>query len=133
MTCEEFVDIKDNILQLSGRDLAMKLKAPASSVSSWSKPVSEGGREIPDYIAELLYYLVKEKLGTLTLTLTVSDIRAIIRLAAERGLSFEGLLISLIRSAITPGEPTAPPARNLTYNPEEIASSRLNELDTPSP
>lgn len=118
MTNSEFVHIQDEILQLSGRDLASALKRSPSDIVRWRKDV-----EIPSYIELLLHYLVKEKLGTLTLTLTVNDINAIIRLAAERGLTFEGLLISMIRSAITsdttPAAPILFPADSLRVAEDE--------------
>lgn len=97
MTNAEFVHVQDEILQLSGRELAEKLGVAPSAITLWRKEPDAGGREIPEYIVTLLCYLQKEKLGTMSITLTVSEISGLIKLAAARGLSFESLLVSLIR------------------------------------
>lgn len=117
MTNTEFCHLQDQVLQLTGRDLAEKLRRSPSDIARWRKDV-----EIPGYIEELLGHIVREKLGTLTIPLTIADINGIIRLAAARGHSFEGLLVSLIRKAIA----TEPPA-----NVTKLDYSTLT--DTPGP
>lgn len=124
MTNAEFVHVQDEILQLSGRELAEKLGVAPSAITLWRKEPDAGGREIPEYIVTLLCYLQKEKLGTMSLTLTVSEISGLIRIAAARGLSFESLLVSLIRKAIAPG---AVPFPGTYETPDYTAARKIAE------
>lgn len=77
---------------LSNRGLAELLRTDESSISKWLK-----GKTIPDYISLLIEFLIREHDGDLEFPIKLSDIVALSRTAAKRGVTVEEYLIELIR------------------------------------
>lgn len=123
MTNHEFAHIQDQVLQLSGRELAEKLGVVPSAITRWRKGPGEGGAEIPDYIQRLLTHLIREQLGSMELSLTMEDITGIIRLASARGQSFNAFLIDCIRRSLRQDD------KKITPLPEPQA--RVADDETP--
>lgn len=120
LTTTEFIRIQDEILELSGRDLAEKLGVAPAAISRW-----RNGTEIPEYIVKALHLHIALKLGDLKLPLSLNELLAIDRAASKRGLSPAAYILQVLRAGLP--EPTRP-----LYVPAEIASCRLNE-DSPAP
>jgi transcriptional regulator with XRE-family HTH domain len=96
MTHTEFVRIQDEILKLTGREMAAKLGVAPPAISRWR----DGSREIPDYIVHFLRYLEAEATGRLQIPLSLEEMIALSRAAEKRGITVESLLIQMIRGII---------------------------------
>ncbi len=100
MTSSEFSHIQDEILGLSGRELAVKLGVDAAAISKWRKSPEEGGREVPEYIAILLGHLQALHFSQVKVPLSIEEIMQLSALATRRGIGFAELLLTLIREEL---------------------------------
>lgn len=94
MTNSEFREIQEK-LGLSGRDLAQNLGVTPSSVSQW-----RDDREVPEYIARLMRFLLDAQTRHLKIPLSIEEIIALSKAAETRGVTVETLLINVIRGII---------------------------------
>lgn len=120
LTTAEFIRIQDEILELSGRDLAEKLGVAPAAISRW-----RNGTEIPEYIVKALQLHIGVKLGDLKLPLSLNELLAIDRAAAKRGLSPAAYILQVLRAGLPEARPRP------LYAPADIVSARLNEEPPP--
>lgn len=120
MTPAEFRHFQDNILEMSGKDLAKRLGVAPPAISRW-----RDDREVPTYIIKLLDFLRAEKAAEIKLPMPLSYLVGLSRAAERRGTTVEALLLEIIRGLAE--EPIPNALKTVTYTREPGQSLRVAE------
>ncbi len=120
MTPAEFRHFQDNILEMSGKDLAKRLGVAPPAISRW-----RDDRKVPAYIVKLLDFLRAEKAAEIKLPMPLAYLVGLSRAAERRGTTVEALLIEIIRGLAE--EPIPAPLKSVTYTGDTGPSLRVAE------